>query len=82
VPQTVDRSASRPADCFQGDSSSRLGPCVLEDGTLVPAERPVLHTAVPNWQAGDTITLGADQMLRVVETRFVDDESVLVVERV
>ena len=80
MPQTVDRSASRPADCFQGDRSSRLGPCVLEDGT--PADRPVLHTAVPNWQAGDTIPLGADQMLRVVETRFVDDESVLVVERV
>ena len=53
---------------------------MLEDGT--PADRPVLHTAVPNWQAGDTIPLGADQMLRVVETRFVDDESVLVVERV
>jgi hypothetical protein len=50
----------------------------LEDGT--PADPPVLHTAVPNWQAGDTIPLGADRMLRVVETRFEDDDSVLVVE--
>ena len=49
-----------------------------EDGT--PADPPVLHTAVPNWQAGDTIPLDADRMLRVVETRFVDDHPVLVVE--
>ena len=41
---------------------------------------PVLHTAVPNWQAGETIALGADRMLRVVETRFVNDDPVLVVE--
>jgi hypothetical protein len=27
-----------------------------EDGT--PADPPVLHTAVPNWSAGDTIPLG------------------------
>jgi hypothetical protein len=33
----------------------------LEDGT--PAEPPTLHTAVPNWQAGDTIPLGADRTL-------------------
>jgi hypothetical protein len=32
----------------------------LEDGT--PADPPVLHTAVPNWQVGDTIPLGADRM--------------------
>ena len=49
-----------------------------EDGT--PADPPTLHTAVPNWQAGDTIPLGADRILRVVETRFVDDDPVLVVE--
>jgi hypothetical protein len=48
-----------------------------EDGT--PADALVPHTAVPNWQAGDTIPLGADRMLRVVETRVVDDP-VLVVE--
>jgi hypothetical protein len=41
----------------------------------------MLHTAVPNGQAGDTIPLGADRILRVVETRFVDDEPVLVVEQ-
>jgi hypothetical protein len=49
-----------------------------KDGTV--ADPPVLHTAVPNWQAGDTIPLGADRILRVVETRFVDDDPVLVVE--
>jgi hypothetical protein len=36
---------------------------------------------VPNWQAGDMIPLGADEMLRVVKTRFDDpDDPVLVVE--
>jgi hypothetical protein len=50
----------------------------LADGT--PADPPVLHTAAPNWQAGDTIPLAADRMLRVVEMRFVDDDPVLVVE--
>jgi hypothetical protein len=49
-----------------------------EDGT--PADPPVLHTAVPNWSAGDTIPLDADKMLRVIETRFIDGEPVLVVE--
>ena len=29
-----------------------------EDGT--PAKPPILHTAVPTWQAGDTIPLGKD----------------------
>jgi hypothetical protein len=55
----------------------------LEDGT--PADPPVLHTAVPNWQAGDTIPLGADRMLRVIEIRpgsNADDNPVLVVEHV
>jgi hypothetical protein len=49
-----------------------------EDGT--PADPPVLHTAVPNWQRGDTIPLDADRSLRVVETQFAGDELVLVVE--
>jgi hypothetical protein len=49
-----------------------------EDGT--PADPPVLHTAVPNWGAGDTITLGRDNALRVIETRFTEEDSVLVVE--
>jgi hypothetical protein len=31
----------------------------FEDGT--PADPPVLHTAVPNWQVGDTIPLGRDR---------------------
>jgi hypothetical protein len=32
-----------------------------EDGT--PADPPVLHTAVPTWNAGDTIPLGRDRTL-------------------
>jgi hypothetical protein len=39
----------------------------------------VLHTAVPTWRADDTIPLGADGELCVIETRFEDDE-LLVVE--
>jgi hypothetical protein len=34
-----------------------------ENGT--PADPPVLHTAVPNWQVGDTIPLGRDETLCV-----------------
>ena len=40
---------------------------VLEDGT--PADPPRLDTAVPNWRAGDTIPLGRDRVLRVIDTR-------------
>ena len=49
-----------------------------EDGT--PADPPALHTVVPNWQPGDTITLGADRSLRVVEVRPDGDSLLLVVE--
>lgn len=49
-----------------------------EDGT--PADPAVLHTAVPTWSVGDTIPLGRDNALRVIETRFTDEDSVLVVE--
>jgi hypothetical protein len=49
-----------------------------EDGT--PADPPTLHTAVPNWRAGDTIPLGPDRTLRVVEVRYEEDGDVLVVE--
>jgi hypothetical protein len=48
-----------------------------EDGA--PADPRVLHTAVPTWNVGDTIPLGADRALRVIETRFEDEEPVLVV---
>lgn len=49
------------------------------DGT--PADPPVLRTAVPTWGVGDTIPLGRDNILRVIQTRFVEDEEpVLVVE--
>jgi len=51
-----------------------------EDGT--PAEPPTFHTAVPTWQAGDTIPLGRDRILRVIEARpgrDADEDPVLVV---
>jgi hypothetical protein len=54
-----------------------------EDGS--PAEPPTLRTAVPNWGPGDTIPLGGDRTLRVVEIRpgsEPDADPVLVVEAV
>jgi hypothetical protein len=42
----------------------------------------MLHTAVPNWSAGDAIPLGADTTLRVVETQFEDEDLMLVVRPV
>jgi hypothetical protein len=53
----------------------------LEDGT--PADPPTLKTAVPNWRPGDTIPLGREKTLRVIDTRLgrdPDDEPVLVVK--
>jgi hypothetical protein len=50
-----------------------------EDGT--PADPPTLNTAVPNWRPGDTIPLGRDRTLRVIEVREDSDCAVLVVER-
>jgi hypothetical protein len=51
-----------------------------EDGT--PADPPTLRAAVPNWSPGDTIPLGANKTLRVVEVRDddADQAPVLVVE--
>jgi hypothetical protein len=47
-----------------------------------PAEPPTLTSAVPNWRPGDTIPLGANRTLRVVDVRYdeADGGSVLVVE--
>jgi hypothetical protein len=50
-----------------------------EDGT--PADPPTFHTAVPTWNAGDTIPLGHGRVLRVIETRLGETEPVLVVEQ-
>jgi hypothetical protein len=51
----------------------------LEDGT--PADPPILDTATPTWRIGDTIPLGRDRILRVIDVRQEsEDESVLVVE--
>lgn len=54
-----------------------------EDGT--PADPRTFKTAVPNWRPGDTIPLGRDRKLRVIDTRLDegtdgDPVSVLVVE--
>lgn len=45
----------------------------LETAEGVPAEPPTLRSAVPNWQAGDTIPLGR-RTLRVVRIRDDDAE--------
>jgi hypothetical protein len=56
----------------------------LEDGT--PADPPTFRSAPGvSWKAGDTIPLGRDRMLRVIDTRLRegtdgDPVSVLVVE--
>ena len=56
-------------------------PALLEKEDGTPADPPVLHTAVPTWRVGDTIPLGRDNALRVIETRFAEnDEPVLVVK--
>jgi hypothetical protein len=57
----------------------------LEQGDGTPADPPTLHTAVPTWRSGDTIPLGRDRILRVIEIRHErepDEEPVLVVEAV
>jgi hypothetical protein len=41
----------------------------LEHEYGTPADPPMLHTAVPTWQAGDTIPLGADRTLRFGQQR-------------
>jgi hypothetical protein len=38
----------------------------LEHSDRTPANPPTFHTAVPTWQAGDTIPLGAGRALRVI----------------
>lgn len=51
----------------------------LEHADGKPADPPTLHTAVPNWRAGDTVPLGS-KTLRVVDIRPEADGDVLVVE--
>jgi hypothetical protein len=55
----------------------------LERADGVPADPPAFSTAVPNWQAGDVVSLGG-RSLRVVEVRDEDADQppVLVVEDV
>jgi hypothetical protein len=55
----------------------------LETADGSPAEPPTLHSAVPNWRAGDTIPFGY-KTLRVVGVRDddADQAPVLVVEDV
>jgi hypothetical protein len=56
----------------------------LEQADGTPAEPPSIRSAVPNWSVGDTIPLGVDRMLRVVDIVVSNDDepSVLVVEDV
>lgn len=52
----------------------------LEQADGKPADPPTLHTVVPNWHPGDTIPLGSEKALRVVDIRAGEDGDVLVVE--
>jgi hypothetical protein len=57
----------------------------LETPSGIPADPPTFKTAMPSWRPGDTIPLGRDRTLRVIEIRpgsADDDEPVLVVEPV
>ena len=45
----------------------------LERADGAPAEPSTLMSAVPNWSPGDTIPLGRDRTLRVVDVH--DDEA-------
>ena len=55
----------------------------LEQADGTPAEPPTLKAAVPDWRPGDTIPLGRETTLRVIEVRpgsDPEDGPVLVVE--
>jgi hypothetical protein len=54
----------------------------LETRDGAAADPPTLTSAVPNCRSGDTIPLGADKTLRVVDVRDddADEPPVLVVE--
>jgi hypothetical protein len=52
----------------------------LEHADGTPADPPTLHPVVPNWGPGDTIPLGADRTLRVIDVRLQEETHVLVVE--
>jgi len=54
----------------------------LEQPDGMAADPPTLRASVPNWRAGDTIPLGRDRTLRVVEVRAgrPDENPVLIVE--
>jgi hypothetical protein len=45
----------------------------------VESTRPCSTRPLPTWHAGDTIPLGADRTLRVIEARFADNNPLLVV---
>lgn len=52
-----------------------------QDGT--PADPPTLRSAVSSWRVGDSIPLGRDRTLRVIDIRAgdePDEDPVLVVE--
>ena len=55
----------------------------LETPEGAPAEPPTLSSAIPNWRPGDTIPLGGNRTLRVIDTRpgaEPDADPVLIVE--
>ena len=70
---------SAPPD-MEGEPMGFIFKLELEDGA--PADPPRLETAVPTWRIGDTIPLGRDRILRVIDTQpgqEPDEQPVLVV---
>jgi hypothetical protein len=58
---------------------------MVKEDWLQAADPPAFDTAVPNWRAGDTIPLGRERVLRVIDARpgrEPDEQPVLVVETV
>jgi hypothetical protein len=75
----AEHAADEPASLVS-DVSYKLE---REDGT--PAEPPTLRSSVPSWRPGDTIPLGRDCSLLVIDTRLDEDTdgdpvAVLIVE--
>jgi hypothetical protein len=81
--QAEDRVEIRSQPITKEDRMAFLYKLENEDGT--PADPPTLRNAVSTWRPGDTIPLGRDRGLRVIDTRLDegtdgDPVSVLIVE--
>jgi hypothetical protein len=84
-PRSADANEAERAARGSAVAADRVGSFAfkleLEDGRA--ADPPTLKTAVPKWNAGDTIPLGRERTLRVIDVPAGtdDDEPVLVLEQ-